>query len=159
VSLDDWILSLHVLSAFAMVGAMVLFWIVIVVMRDVDTVTGTLAYAPVATVGNQVIGGGVLGTVLTGIWLAISKEQYQLWDGWIIAAVVLWAIAAGVGARGGKEYTRALERARELDQAGRDGEPGELRALNRSPLGLRLHSASSVVVLLILALMIWKPGA
>jgi hypothetical protein len=159
VSLDDWILSLHVLSAFAMVGALLLFWVLVVVIRDIDTVSGTLAYAPAMTVGNQVIGVGILGTVLTGIWLAISRDAYQLWDAWIVAALVLWAIAAGVGGRGGKEYSKALERASELEQAGREGEPGELRALNRSQLGFQLHAASSVATLLILALMIWKPGA
>lgn len=159
MSLDDWILALHVLSAFAMVGAMVLFWIVIVAMRNVDTVGQTLAYAPTATVGSVVIGIGSLGAFFFGVWLAIAKPEYQLWDGWVIAGLVLWAIATPVGARGGKEYTRALTRARELREKGEEGPPGELRALNRSPLGLRLHTVSSVLALLILVDMIWKPGA
>ena len=159
MSLDDWILALHVLSAFAMVGAMVLFWIVIVAMRNVDTVSQTLAYAPTASLGGSVIGAGVLGTLVFGVWLAISKDEYQLWDFWIVAALVLWAIGAGTGARGGKEYTKALARARELQSAGEQGQPGELRALNRSSTGLRLHTVSSVVAVAVLILMIWKPGA
>jgi uncharacterized integral membrane protein len=159
VSLDDWILALHVLSAFAMVGAMVLFWIVIVAMRNVDTVSMTLAYAPVATIGSGVIGAGSLGAFFFGVWLAIAKPEYQLWDGWVIAGLVLWAIAAPVGARGGTEYTKALTRARELQETGQEGSPGELRALNRSPVGLRLHTIASLLALLILADMIWKPGA
>jgi hypothetical protein len=159
MSLDDWILALHVLSAFAMVGAMVLFWIVIVAMRNVDTVRETLAYAPTATVGNVVVTAGVFGTLVFGVWLAISRDEYELWDGWVIAALVLWSIAAAVGARSGKEYTKALTRARELQAAGQDGAPGELRALNRSQTGLLLHSAASVITLAVLVLMIWKPGA
>jgi hypothetical protein len=35
-----------------------------------------------------------------GIWLAISLDAYHPWDGWIIAAIVLWAVAGGTGARG-----------------------------------------------------------
>jgi hypothetical protein len=159
VSLDDWILALHVLSAFAMVGALVLFWIVIVAMRNVDTVGQTLAFAPTAMVGSAVIGVGSLGAFFFGVWLAIAKPEYQLWDGWVIAGLVLWAIATPLGARGGKEYSKALTRARELRAAGQESSPGELRALNRSTTGLRLHTVASLLALLILVDMIWKPGA
>ncbi len=159
MSFDDWILAFHVLSAFALVGAMVLFWILIVVMRDIDTASGTLAFGRVATVGNRVVIAGVLGTIVFGVWLAIGLDAYNLWDGWIIAAIVLWAIGSGTGVRAGSEYTKALTRAEELQTAGQEGPPGELRALNRSPAGLRMHIVSSVAILLVLIDMIWKPGA
>ena len=67
LTLDDWLLALHVLSAFAIVGAMVLFWIVIVAMRNVDTPGETIAYAPVANVGSGAIAAGSLGTVVFGV--------------------------------------------------------------------------------------------
>jgi hypothetical protein len=159
VSLDDWILALHVLSAAAMVAALVLFWILIVVMRDVDTVAETLAFGPIGRVGNGVVIAGVAGTVVFGVWLAISLDAYELWDGWIVAAIVLWLIGAGTGARAGAEYGKAFTRASELRASGQEGSPGELRALNRSPAGLRMHTVSSVAVLLIVIDMIWKPGA
>ena len=38
-----------------------------------------------------------VGTILFGIWLAISLDAYQVWDGWVIAAIVLWAIGSGTG--------------------------------------------------------------
>ena len=159
MSLDDWILALHVLSAVAMVAALVLFWILIVVMRDVDTVAETLAFGPISRIGNGVVVAGVAGTIVFGVWLAISLDAYELWDGWIVAAIVLWVIGAGTGARAGTEYARAFTRAGELQTAGQEGSPGELRALNRSPAGLLMHTISSVAVLLILVDMIWKPGA
>ena len=37
MDLNDWILSLHVLSAFALVGAMVIFWIMIVALWGTDS--------------------------------------------------------------------------------------------------------------------------
>ena len=159
MSFDDWIRSLHVLSAFALVGAMVLFWILVVAMRNIDTVTETLAYGRVAKVGNAAVIGGVGGTIVFGVWLAIALDAYQLWDGWIIAAIVLWAVASGTGFRAGAEYTKPLTRAEELQASGQAGQPGELRALNRSPAGLRMHVVSSLAVLLVLVDMIWKPGA
>jgi hypothetical protein len=110
-------------------------------------------------VGSAVIGVGSLGAFFFGVWLAIAKPEYQLWDGWVIAGLVLWAIATPLGARGGKEYSKALTRARELQAAGQESSPGELRALNRSTTGLRLHTVASLLALLILVDMIWKPGA
>ncbi|MGH3136505.1 MAG: hypothetical protein ACRDPV_08440 [Gaiellaceae bacterium] len=159
MSLDDWILALHVLSAFALVGALVLFSILIVVMRDIDTATETLAYGRVATLGNRVVIAGVAGTLVFGVWLAISLDAYQLWDGWVIAGIVLWAAGAGTGARTGTEYAKAMTRAEELGASGQEGQPGELRALNRSSAGLKMHTLSSVFVVLALIDMIWKPGA
>lgn len=159
MSLDDSILALHVLSAFAMVGAMVLFWILIVAMRNLDTVEETIAFGRVAKVGNGVVVAGVLGTLVFGVWLAISLDAYQLWDGWVIAALVLWLIGSVTGARAGVEYTRPLTRAEELRAAGAQGEPGELRALNRTSAGLALHTISSAALVLVLLDMIWKPGA
>ena len=38
----------------------------------------------------------VVGLVLAlgfGIWLAILRVAFAPWDGWVIAAIVLWAIA------------------------------------------------------------------
>jgi hypothetical protein len=159
VSLEDWILALHVLSAFAMVAAVVMFWILIVVMRDIDTASETVAYSRVAVLGNRVVIAGVVGTLVFGVWLAISLDEHRLWDGWVIAALVLWGAAGFTGARAGAEYTKPLTRAEELIAAGAEGEPGELRALNRTSTGLLMHTLSTLLIVLILVDMIWKPGA
>ena len=42
-----------------------------------------------------------------GIWLAFSKDDYALWDGWIIAAIILWIIGGYTGGRAGAEYGRS----------------------------------------------------
>jgi hypothetical protein len=159
MTLDDWILALHVLSAFAFMGALVVFSILIVAARNIDTPGPTIALAPVGRMGNVSVGVGALGTIVFGVWLAISRDAYQVWDGWVIAAIVLWAISGGVGARAGKEYERALHRARELQAAGETGSSSELLALNRTSRGLLLHTIASIGSVLILIDMIWKPGA
>jgi hypothetical protein len=159
VSFDDWLLAFHLLSAFAFAGALVLFWILVVSARKIDTPGPTIALAPVGKVGNVVVGVGSLGTIVFGVWLAISDDRWQVWDGWVIAAIVLWAIGAGIGARAGKEYEQGLHRARELQAAGQDGPDGELLALNRTSRGLLFHTISSIALVLILIDMIWKPGA
>jgi hypothetical protein len=54
---------------------------------------------------------------------------------------------------------QGMNKARELQTAGESGPNPELLALNRTQSGLVLQSLSSLVVLLILIDMIWKPGA
>jgi hypothetical protein len=72
-----------------------------------------------------------------GVWLSISLDGYEPWDGWVIGAFVLWLVAGGTGDRAGK-----------LSQ-----QPGGVQQ------ALVLHAVSSLAVVLILIDMIWKPGA
>ena len=159
MSFDDWILALHLLSAFAYVDGMIVFWVLVVAVRRTDTPDGTLRMGPVVKVGNASVGIGEGGTIVFGIWLAFSVGGYDIWDGWIIAALVLWFLAAETGRRTGAAYMQGMKKAEELEAAGQSGPNAELLALNRTQSGLLLHSLGSVLVLLILIDMIWKPGA
>jgi hypothetical protein len=159
VSLDDWLLALHVLSAFAFVAGIVLFWVLVFAVRRTDTPDGTIAMEPVVKVGNAAVGIGAGGTIVLGIWLAISLDEHKLWDFWVIAAIVLWALAAATGRRTGMAYMQGMNKAQELQSAGQIGPSAELLALNRTSDGLRMHALTTVIVLLIILDMIWKPGA
>jgi hypothetical protein len=159
VGFDQWMLAFHVLSAFALIAGLVLFWVLIVVGRSIDTPGDTLRLGPVARVGNPTVGIGMGGTILFGIYLAFAIDGYAIWDGWILAALVLWFVGAALGRRTGAEYIRAPKKAMELEEAGQTGPNAELLALNRTSRGVLLHSVTSLVALLILIDMIWKPGA
>jgi hypothetical protein len=159
VSFDDWMLALHVLSAFAFVAGIVLFWILIVAVRRVDTPEETIRMGPLARVGGAAVGLGAGGTIVLGVWLAFSVGNYDIWDGWIIAALVLWFVSAGIGRRTGEEYLKGQNKALELQNAGQTGPSPELLALNRTSSGVVLHLLATIVVLLIIIDMIWKPGA
>ncbi len=111
MSFDDWVLALHVLSAVAYGTGIVLFWVLVVAVRTTDTAEGTLRLGPTVMIGNIAIGIGAAGTIIFGIWLALSVGNYDLWDGWIIAALVLWVIAAVLGQRTGVEYMRGMTKA------------------------------------------------
>jgi uncharacterized membrane protein len=159
VSFDDWMLTLHVLSAFAWVAGLILFWVLIVAVRKADTAAETIRTEPLTRVGNAAVGIGMVGTIVFGVWLAFSVGGYDIWDGWIIAALVLWVISLPLGQRVGVAYMQGLNKAKELRTAGQAGPSAELLALNRTSNGVLLHFLWSVVVLLILIDMIWKPGA
>ena len=75
MSLDEWLLALHVLSAFAFVAALVLFSVLIVAVRRTDTPAGTIRMEPLAKIGNAAAAIGAGGTIVLGIWLAFSSAD------------------------------------------------------------------------------------
>jgi len=158
MELNDWILSLHLLSAFALVGAMVVFWIMIVALWGTDSTGRVASLMRVSKVGTVLIGVGSLGTIVFGVWLAITVDAFDIWDGWVIAAIVLWAISVELGRRGGQLYGAAATEAERLSAAGTETSPVVAETFGASR-ALQFHLGSSVLVLLILIDMIWKPGA
>jgi len=159
VGFNQWMLAFHVLAAFSLVAGSILFWVLVVAVRRIDTPDDTLRLGPVARVGNAAIGIGMGGTIILGIYLAFAVDGYAIWDGWIIAAIVLWVIGATVGKRVGEVFMQGPRKALELKQAGENGPNAELLALNRTSRGVQLHALTTVVLLLIIIDMIWKPGA
>jgi len=159
VRFDDWMLALHVLSAFSLVAGIIVFWALIVVGRRIDTPQATLTLGPVARVGTATVGAGMVGTIVFGLWLAFSVRNYDIWDAWIIIALVLWAVGAALGRKTGEAYMEGPKKAMELQEAGQTGPNAELLALNRTSRGVLLQTLTSLVVLLIILDMIWKPWA
>ena len=159
MSFVDWALVVHVLSAFAYVAGLVVFWVLIVAVRRTDTPAETMRMEPIVKVGGAAVGIGAVGTIVVVIYLAFAVDGYAIWDGWIIAALVLWVVSGGLGQRTGAAYQQGMDKAKELDAAGKTGPDEGLLALNRTQAGLILHSLTSLAVLLILLDMIFKPGA
>jgi uncharacterized membrane protein len=138
MDLYDWLLFLHVLFAFVAIGAMTVLWgLVLGTRAPAPSIDGASA-ASIGKWGGIGVGAGMMGTLLLGIWLAIDVDGYELWDGWILASLVLWAVGGWAGGKAGREF-----------ESGPEGRAA----------GIRFQSINSVVLLVILVLMIWKPGA
>jgi predicted integral membrane protein DUF2269 len=159
MTFEDWIFSLHLLSAATLVGSLVMSWIVVVALRSADTPDATLSLNRVAMVGTATTVFGLVGAIAFGIWLAILRDAFQVWDGWVIVAVVLWAIATVALWRSFVEYGKPVEQARALAAAGQTSPNAELTASNRTSTGLLLRALASAAIVLIVIDMIWKPGA
>jgi hypothetical protein len=159
MELNDWVLALHLLSAFALVAAMIVFWVGIVVIRRTDLPEQVVAAGRLFPVAVVAVSVGSLGTIIFGIWLAISLDGVAVWSGWVIAAIILWAIGTETGRRGGAYFSAATDRATESVAAGNTAPDAKLAELGRTQHGLMLHTVSSLVIILILIDMIWKPGA
>jgi hypothetical protein len=159
MNFEDWIFALHLLSAATLVGSLVMSWIVYVPLRMADTPPATLGLNRVAMVGAAATAFGLVGAIAFGIWLTILRDAFQVWDGWVIAAIVLWALATVSLLRAFVESAKPAAKARALVAAGETDRSAELAALNRTPTGLALRAVASLAIVLIVVDMIWKPGA
>jgi len=159
VAFYDWLLALHVLAAFSLVAALVLYTVVIAVSWKLALPSDVSRMFRLTRVGDVAVAVGAVGTLVLGIWLAIDSDDYQVWDGWIIAALVLWALSMETGRRTGTVYNAVRDRAPALVAEGRDTPHPELNAMVRSSTGLALHAATVVLILALVVVMIYKPGA
>jgi hypothetical protein len=139
MDLYDWLLFLHVLGAFLAVGALTALWALILGTRGTAPLLDARSAMVYGRSAGILVGVGMLVALIFGIWLAIDLDAYQLWDGWILASLVLWAIGGWAGGQAGRAF---------------ESDPVTGRAA-----GIRFQTINSVAVLVILVLMIWKPGA
>jgi uncharacterized membrane protein len=79
---------------------------------------------------------GGLGTLIFGIWLALNLDQYGFFDGWILGAIALWFVATGLG--------QSIQRRMASDE---------------TSAVAAMHWIRTIVVIGLLVLMVWKPGA
>lgn len=153
MSFYDWMLALHLLAAFAVGAALVLFSVLVVSGRRMTTLDQTRLLFRLAPFGTPLIVGGLMLSIALGVVLAIDGDAYRLWDAWIVAAVVLWLILGAVGGRSGAYYTEVQK----LAESG--GTEAEVLARLRAPTGARLHVATVAIFVLVLLDMFFKPGA
>jgi hypothetical protein len=147
--------ALHLLAAFSIAAALVLYSVLVVAGRRMDSLEQTRLLFRVAPIGGPLIGVGMVLVVVLGIVLAIDSEDFQVWDVWVLAAIVLWALLGEVGRRSGTYYTDVQR----LAETGGAGVEGEVLAKLRAPTGARLHYATVAIFLLLLLDMIFKPWA
>ena len=159
MSFEDWVFALHLLMAATLVGSLVMSWIVVVALLSAHTPGATLSLHRVGMVGTATTVVGLVGVIGFGIWLTILRDAFQVWDGWVIAAIVLWLLATIALLRSFVEYGKPVAKARELAASGQTGSDPELTALNRTATGLLLRALASAAIVLIVIDMIWKPGA
>jgi uncharacterized membrane protein len=128
------LLFFHMLAAFFLVSGVVVYS---------AFALGSPVNRATRLVAESLWGIGALGTIVLGIWLALNRPEYDLLDGWIIAALVLWVLAMGSGA----QASRGMKA---------EGEDAAIAVDRRT---LFAHWMRVVYVVLLLLVMVWKPGA
>jgi uncharacterized membrane protein len=156
VSLYQWLLALHVTGAFLLVGGIVVTAVFNVCARRSDRPSDVALFLRLQMVGVIALGIGSLATLVIGLWL-VHEADYGYGQFWVWAAVLLWIVAMALGGRGGRSQAAAAQLATRLAGEG-DAPSNELRAAVHDQRANVLFAVSGLGTLLILVLMIWKPG-
>jgi uncharacterized membrane protein len=155
VTAYHWLLFFHLLGAFCLfAGAAVAGTLQIGALRR-EKPSEILTLLRLTRVGVLLVVAGAVLTIAFGVALA-SHLGYGLTPAWIRAALGLWLASMALGAIGGRTARHARYRAEEL-AAGADEPDEKLHALVRHRPSLLLSYASSILLLAILVLMVWRP--
>jgi hypothetical protein len=135
----DWLLFFHLLAAF------------LLAVTAVTYSAAALGAAGGRTlfVADRCWDVGGIGTLIFGVWLALYLDQYEIWDGWIIGAIVLWLVTIGIG-----DNVR-----RQLAESGAAAAGGGTTVVKLESRLALMHWLRTLGVIGLLVLMVWKPGA
>ena len=132
----ETLLFLHVLTAAALFATTVMY-------------SAYVLGAPVEqrslAVAKVLWAFGGIGTLVFGIALAIDVDGYEIWDGWIILAIALWALATECGRRAEVGVEAAAT--------------DSVAAVSVDSRVALMHWARVALVVALLVVMVWKPGA
>ena len=157
MNLYQWLLTLHVTGAFLFLGGGVIAASLNLVALGRERPSEIALLFGLIKLAVVPIMVGALLALVFGLWL-VHEAGFGYGDGWVVAALVLFVVGNAMGGIGGRRDERTAQLAREL-AAGGDAPSAELRARVRDPISLTLSYGSGLLLVAILALMIWKPGA
>lgn len=153
----DWLLFLHVTGAFMVLGGAVIAGVFNLSALRRERPSEIALLFRLTSFAVRSISVGMVLTLVFGLWL-VGHLDYGWGDAWIVTSLVLWVVASALGGVGGNRDKEARKLAERLAAEG-DAPSPELSVRLRDPVSLALSWGSGVVVIAILALMIWKPGA
>jgi uncharacterized membrane protein len=153
----DWLLFLHVTGAFLLIGGGVVAAALNMAALRRDRPSEVLLLFGLIRIAVISIMAGTLLAFVFGLWL-VNEVGYGYGDGWIVAAIVLLILGNALGGFAGRRDARTAKFAEQLVAKG-DAPSAELRARVRDPLTFACNYGSGLILVALLAIMIWKPGA
>ena len=154
---DSWALFFHLLGAFLFVGGLIVAGVAFETARRRHRPAEIALLLGLTRVGVLLVAVGALVVLPFGLWL-VHLGRYGYGAAWVDAALALLVAASALGVVGGQRPKQARRLAAQLAQRG-DAETPELRALLDDPLALALNYVSVALVLAIIVVMVFKPGA
>jgi uncharacterized membrane protein len=152
-----WLLLFHMAGAFLVVGGATLAAIFNLTALKRERPSEIVVLFKLTRIAVVSVLVGMTLALAFGLWLVADLDFVKWTDAWVITALILWFVANALGSNGGRRDRKARELAQRLAAEG-DQPSAELRATLRDPVTLALSWGSGVVVIVILILMIWKPG-
>ena len=147
----------HLLGAFLFVGGVIVAGVAFEAARRRRRPSEIVLLLGLTRIGVLLVAFGAVIVLPFGLWL-VHLGRFGYGAAWVDAALALFAAVSVLGAVGGQRPKRARKLAARLAQDD-DGETPELRALLDDRVALILNYVSAAVVLAIVVLMVFKPGA
>jgi uncharacterized membrane protein len=157
VDLSQWLIALHVTGAFLLLGGGVLAAVFNVAAQRSERPSEIALFYGLTRVAVVGIALGALMTLVLGLWL-VSDRDFSYGELWVVLSLILWVVAVGAGQAGGARDKETRLLAEQLAAGSNEATP-ELRDRMHDPRTLALSYGSGVALVVVLALMIWKPGA
>jgi uncharacterized membrane protein len=154
---EDVALFGHLLGAFLFVSGTVVAGVAFEAGRRRESPSEIALLLGLARAGAALVGVGMLAVLAFGLWL-VHLGGWGYGAGWVDAAIILFVLAAVLGGIGGQTPKRARRLATRLAAEGRPV-TDELRGLLSDRRALLMNYSSALLVLGVLVLMVWKPGA
>ena len=154
----DWLLALHVTGAFLLLGGAISAGALNLLARRVERPSEIALLLGLTRIPLVAINVGMPATIVFGLWLVVHVDGYEITEAWILASLLLWAVSGALGYLGGNREKETRLEAERL--AAEDDSPSAALAVRlRDRVANLLSRGSGVAALVILALMIWKPGS
>jgi len=154
---EDLALFFHLLGAFLFVAGTAVAGVAFESARRRESPGEIALLLGLARIGALLVVSGMVLVLAFGLWL-VHLGDWGYGAGWVDAAIALLVAAALLGAAGGQTPKRARLLASRLADDGRPAS-SELRALLRDRRVLAVNYGSALLILAIVVLMVWKPGA
>jgi uncharacterized membrane protein len=153
----QWLLFLHVTGAFLLIGGGVVAASLNLAALRRERPSEIVLLFGLIRIAVAAILIGTLFLFVFGLWL-VHEAGYGYGDGWVVSAIVLLILANAMGGIGGRRDEATAKLAADLAAQGDQPSP-ELHRRVHDPVSLALSYGSGLVLVGILAIMIWKPGA
>jgi uncharacterized membrane protein len=152
----ETLLFLHLVGAFLFVAGATVAAVVQLAARGRERPSEVATLLRVARTGVLLVVVGTVVLFVFGAWLA-EHAGYGLDAPWVSWAMGLLVLSLVLGGLGGRKDRHTRELAERLAAEG-DEPSEELSRRLRDPLAAAANWASGALVVVIIVLMVWKPG-
>ena len=153
-----WLLALHVTGAFLFLGGAVSAGTLNLLARRAGRPSEIALLLGLTRIPLIAVNLGMPMTIVFGVWLVVHLDGYEITEGWILGSLLLWLVSGALGSLGGRREKATRLEAERL--AAEDDSPSAaLRTRLRDRAANLLSWGSGVAAVVILVLMIWKPGS
>lgn len=155
--MEDVALFFHLLGAFSFIAGSIVAGVAFETARRRTTPTEIALLLSLSRIGVLLVALGTLLVLGFGLWL-VHLGAWGYGAGWVDAALGLLGAVAVLGTIGGQRPKQARKLAASL-AAEQAPVSDELRALLDDRVALAANYLSALLLLAIVALMVFKPGA